>query len=325
MQCRIVDGAAFAWPASELLQRVWRPPALFYSPEYVQWQLSFPGPFTPPAVAAFEGSTLAGFATSMHRRVRYAAAVYDVLVVSFVGVDPDFRNRGIASGLYAHLLAAIAERGIPVITYAQKGSAGERVIERSYPSAGFVLHSFGALPVFGFLVRAETDAQGWVTASAGEEPAILHNLINSAAGWEDQICSEPSAAQVEHYLRDPRGRRLLVQRNGGGHITGAAWTVRVEHTSANGRHSAIAIDGGWLRPEQACTLPALAAAAARLWSEPGPQQPVTVQASGIGGVDAQAARQVGFRQIATPFQGYVAVSSAPHPLCAARGSNLEVV
>jgi GNAT superfamily N-acetyltransferase len=325
MQYRLVDGADFACSASELLQRVWRPPALFYSPEYVKWQLSFPGTFTPPAVAAFEGSTLAGFAASTHRRVLYAAAVYHVLVVSFVGVDPDFRNRGIASGLYAFLLSAIAERGIPVITYAQKGSAGERAIERSYPGAGFALHAIGAFPLFGCVVRSETDAQGWATASAGEESAILRTLTNSNSGGNDRICSEPSAAQIEHYLRDPRGRRLLVQRHGGGDVTGAAWAVRAEHTSANGTHSVAAIDGAWLAPEQACTLPGLAAAVARLWNDAGSQQPVTVQASCLGGVDAQAARQVGFRQIATPFQGYVAVSSTPHPLCDARGSNLEVV
>jgi GNAT superfamily N-acetyltransferase len=333
---RLVEGAAFRRPASELLRSVWRPPALFYSAEYLEWQLSFPGPFPAPAVAAFDGLTLAGFAASMHRRVRYGSAAMDALVVSFVSVHPDFRNRGIAAHLYAHLLGAIGERGVPAITYAQAASAGERAIERSYPRAGFVLHSFGAFPVYGFLVRSETDAQAWVPATAGEELAILRSLINGVNGGVDggiagegRICSDPSEAQIAHYLRDPRGRHLLVERNGDGDAIGAAWVVQVEHTGANGTHSVITIDCVWLSRGQARVLPGLAAAAARLWSEPSSQpgwhERMTVQASSLGGFDPQAARQVGFRQIATPFQGYVAVSSARHPLCEARGSNLEIV
>ena len=130
---------------------------------------------------------------------------------------------------------------------------------------------------------------------------------------------------MEHYLQDPRGRKLLVERNGDGAATGAAWAVQVGHRGANGNHSVITIDCAWLAPERAEALPGLAAAAVRLWQEPGAKEPVIVQASSLAGFDPTAARQVGFRQIASPFQGYVAVAGAQHPFCEARGSNLEVV
>lgn len=325
MEYRPVDGAAFAVEASELLQGAWRPPSLLYSPEYLKWQLSFPGPFPVPAVAAFDGSTPVGFAASTHRRLKYGASTSDAVIVSFVGVHSDFRNRGIAAGLYKHLLATIREREIPTITYAQAGSAGERAIERAYPIAGLVLHSLGPFPVYAFAVRGETNLGAWAPAAAGEGLPVLRSLIDGRIAGGGRICSDPSAAQIEHYLQDPRGRKLLVERNGDGAATGAAWAVQVGHRGANGNHSVITIDCAWLAPERAEALPGLAAAAVRLWQEPGAKEPVIVQASSLAGFDPTAARQVGFRQIASPFQGYVAVAGAQHPFCEARGSNLEVV
>ena len=325
MEYRPVDGASFAIPASELLQGAWRPPALFYSPEYLKWQFSFPGPFPAPAIAAFDGSTPVGFAASVHRRVRYGAPAIDALIVSFVGVHSDFRSRGIAAGLYAYLLAAIREREIPAITYALAGSAGQRAVERAYPAAGLALHSLGSFPVYGFAVRREADVGSWTPALAGEELPVLRSLIDGGIAGEGRICSDPSAAQIQRYLQDPRGRKLLIERNGCGDAIGAAWAVKVEHRGASGNHSVITIDCAWVARERANTLPGLATAAARLWTEPGAQGPVVVQASSLAGFDPQAARQVGFRQIATPFQGYVAASGTRHPFSEARGSNLEVV
>jgi GNAT superfamily N-acetyltransferase len=325
MEYRPVDGAAFAVQASEVLQGAWRPPALSYSPEYLKWQLSFPGPFPAPAITAFDGSTPVGLAASVHRRVRYGALTFDAVIVSFVGVHADFRNRGIAAGLYQHLLAAIREREIPAITYAVAGSAGQRALERAYPKAGFVLHSLGSYPVYGFAVRRETDVGAWTPAAAGEEPLVLRSLIDSSIAGDDRICSDPSLAQMEHYQNDPRGRKLLVERNSDGVVTGAAWAVQVEHQGVDGNHSVITIDCAWLARERTPALPGLAAAAVRLWQEPAAKEPVIVQASSLAGFDPTAARQVGFRQVATPFQGYVAVAGAEHPFCEARGSNLEVV
>jgi hypothetical protein len=130
---------------------------------------------------------------------------------------------------------------------------------------------------------------------------------------------------MEHYQNDPRGRKLLVERNSDGVVTGAAWAVQVEHQGVDGNHSVITIDCAWLARERTPALPGLAAAAVRLWQEPAAKEPVIVQASSLAGFDPTAARQVGFRQVATPFQGYVAVAGAEHPFCEARGSNLEVV
>ena len=325
MEYRPLDGASFAVEASELLQGAWRPPALFYSPEYLKWQLSFPGPFPAPAIAGFDGSTPIGFAASVHRRVRFGSAAIDAVIVSFVAVHSNFRNRGIAAGLYAHLLAAIREREIPAITYAVAGSAGERAIERAYPGAGFVLHSLGSFPLYGFAVRPETDVGVWTPAAAGEELPVLGSLIDHGIAGEGRICSDPSVAQMEHYLKDPRGRQLLVERNHEGDAIAAAWTALVEHRGGNRNHSVITIDCAWLAPERAHALPGLAAAAVRVWPEPGSPGPVIVQASSLCGFDPQALRKAGFRQIATPFQGYVAAAGAGHPFCEARGSNLEVV
>ena len=105
MEYRLVEQAAgLAADASALLQLAWKPPALHYSPEYLAWQLSFPGPWPSPAAAAFDGSTLMGFAASTHRRIRAGHRSLDASLVSFVAVHPDHRNQGITGKLYATLL-----------------------------------------------------------------------------------------------------------------------------------------------------------------------------------------------------------------------------
>ncbi|MGH3183078.1 MAG: GNAT family N-acetyltransferase, partial [Streptosporangiaceae bacterium] len=131
----LVDGTAFAPQASRVLEEAWSPPALCYTPEYLRWQLSFPGPLPLPAAAALAGNDPVGFAGATWRRLRCGSARWDVAVVSFVAVRPEWRKLGVAAGIYRRLLSALRETGAPIVTYAAGGSAGERLLLRAYAEA----------------------------------------------------------------------------------------------------------------------------------------------------------------------------------------------
>ena len=331
IEYRLVDGAGFAAEASALLQTAWKPPALNYSREYLRWQLSFPGPSLAPAVAALDGSKPVGFAASTNRRIGLHPATVDVVVVSFVAVDPGSRNQGIAAALYAHLLEAIRPLGAPVITFGQSGSNGQRALERAYPQAGFELHPFGSYPVYGCLVKPGAPTLGWTSCPLRTEPEALRAALNTCALENSKssgalVWSDPSESQVRHYLADPRGRKLLIEHDDTGAITGAAWAARTELVGPSGAGVVTAIDCAWIRRDRVSSLPGLAAAAACLWPQTGADgQSQTVTAPSLFGFDSQAMRKSGFRQIAAGFEGYLACADLPNPFSGAAGTNLEVV
>ena len=325
-QFRLIDGAGFAAEASALLSSAWPEPALRYPPEYLEWQFSFPGPFAAPAVAAFCDSRPVGFAATTNRRVRYRSALVDAALVSFVAVHPEYRNQGIASGLYRLLLSAIGKLGAPVLTFAQTGTGGVRAIERAYPEAGFSLEPLGSYPVYGCLTKPATSVEGWVAIDRPEQGDLLRRAVAACGAENGMIWSDPSHEQLKHYGRDPRRRTLLVNRREDGGIAGAAWIVEVEYAARGGVDRVTTIECVWLPRDRPGLLPSLAAAAARAWPQTDPSPPQVVHAPSLFGFEAQALRQSGFRHVSSQFQCYAATSSrASRPFTGAAGGNLEVV
>ena len=325
MDYRLVQSADFADEASAVLAAAWKPPALHYSSDYLRWQFTFPGPWPAPASAAFEGSKLAGFAACTHRRVRYQARTIDAMVVSFVAVQPDRRNRGVAAGLYATLLGALAGRGAPLLTFAPSGSAGQRAMEGSYAKAGFALHSLGSLAVYGCFAPSAPAGENWTVCQPGSEARQLSRVIDRCAANSSLIWSDPSAAQLDHYLQDPRERRLLIERDQTGGVTAAAWVVRAEYVTPSKIDFVTSIDCAWLPRDRASSLPDLAFAAALTCSAQGSAGPAVISAPSLSGFDPQDLRKAGVRQMAPPFAGYAASAENADPFPGALGSNLEVV
>ena len=315
IEFHLVPGPQFAPQASAILTAAWAAPALHYTPEYLRWQMSFPGPVAAPAVAAFVDSVPAGFAGSTHRRLRHGPEVVDVLLVSFVAVHPDFRSRGIAAGLYRTLLAAIAATRLPVITFAQPGSAGQRAIEKAYPEAGFELRSLGSYPGFACAPRASQDTQ-WVCE---ESKATLDVVVDACAPDRSLLWSAPTDAQWRHYMQDPRPRSLL-SLNSSASEPAAAWAVQTAYVTAQGVNSVAAIDCVWLNRARPDLLPGLASAVARI----SPAAAV-VNAPSLAGFDPKLLRNAGFRQVGSGFQGYCATARGAAPLPPADVVSCEVV
>ena len=207
MEFRLVEQAgSLAAEASALLRLAWKTPALHYSPEYLAWQLSFPGPWPAPGAAAFEGSTLVGFAASTHRRIQSGERSIEASLVSFVAVHPDHRNQGITGRLYAILLAALVERDSEIIMFALAESLGQRGVLSSYPKAGYTLRSLGSYPQYGCVVRRAASDQdeverAWEVCPKGTEAAALEDAVAECAIDRNLIWSNPSEAQIAHYLR----------------------------------------------------------------------------------------------------------------------------
>lgn len=304
-----VSGAGLAAEASALLSASWTAPSLRYTPEYVGWQLSFPGPNPAPAVAAFLEGRLVGFAGSTHRRLRHRTRALDALVVSFVAVHPDFRCRGIAAGLYRELLVAIRPLGMPVVTFAQAGSAGQRAIERAYPANGFKLQSLGSYP--GYMCASKPAPPEWRPGEIPELPRIAASRSHHGAA----LWSDPDAAQIEHYARDPRTRRLLMC--GGA----AAFVVPLEYIMQGGTNTVIALDAAWIDREAPAALHGFASAALSLYPGAG----AILNAPSLGGFDPAGLRSAGFRQVAPGFHGYFATPPRMEGIEELEYTNLEII
>jgi GNAT superfamily N-acetyltransferase len=324
IEFHLVPGPDFAPQASSILTAAWPAPALHYTPEYLRWQMSFPGP-TPtlasaPAATAFVDSTPAGFAGSTHRRLRHGSQVIDILLVSFVAVHPDFRNRGIAAGLYRTLLAAIAATRLPVVTFAQTGSAAQRAIERAYPEAGFQLRSLGSYPGFACVPRASQETQ-WIREenTSPVDGSSIEAAVDSCAADLSLLWNAPTDAQWRHYKQDPRPRGFLSLATGDGEMA-AAWTVQTAYVTAQGLDSVAAIDCVWLNRARPDLLSGLATAVARI----SPAANV-VNASSLARFDPKLLRQAGFRQVSNGFHGYCATAPDVVPLPEAAAISCEIV
>ncbi len=293
IEVRSVTGADFAGDGSQVLMAAWAPPSLRYSPQYVEWQLTFPGPCEAPAVAAFEGRQTVGFAASTHRRVFSGGHPLDLLVVTFVAVDPRVRGQGIAHRLYAALLSEIRRTGLPVITYGRSNSSGQRAIEQAYPLAGFSLSIFGEYAPYATIPRTAT-SEGWSKST----------LLPPIPQDGDFEYSAPTPEQFAHYFRDPRGRHLWAHEGGGW-----AWATEVEFVSPKGVETVTSLESITGVPIEA--LPGLAAAAG---------QGKLVHAPNLLGYTSQELRPLGFRQTTAAWIGYCAGRST-----SARGINLEII
>lgn len=316
-----VDGVSFAPEASRILTAAWPPPALRYSPSYLAWQLSFPFEKLPPlSIAAFLEGRAVGFAAATPRMITSLSShPREVMIVSFIAVDPIARQQGVGHGLYRELLGALRGREADVITFAQAGTAGDRLIHLSYPEAGYTLLAFGSYPVFATMTKSAPAAGDWEVVAADPPP---HPSSFSDQTW---LWSHPREVACAHYLRDPRSRRwlnLYRRTRPGEPPVGSAWAVNVEYSTPTGHKLVPSLETVWLPREHVGGLSALARAAASLGSEPDPQ---IVMAPNLAYFPTADLRQAGFRQTPTQFQCYLATLRVDAGLTRSSGTNLEIV
>jgi GNAT superfamily N-acetyltransferase len=322
-----VEGCKFAADAAGILQQAWPPPALKYTPEYVRWQLSFPGTVQFPAVVAFEGLKPVGFAAITARRFRLGSIQWNSGILSFVAVLPMFQGKGVAVQLYQRLLSVVKEMAVPVLIFVQAGSPGERTLIRAVSSSECQLRQVGQYQLYGYLPRPNTPIHKECYAVKAEETEAIRTLprvANHCAATDlHTIWNDPSDAQIQHYIHDPRPRTLAVLRSQGGEVAGAAWIVQAEIAYSDYSQSITTVESVFVpRSQPECFVDILRLASAELTVGP---QPV-VTASNLAGFDTVRLRMAGMRTMpSVPFRAYTCAASIPKWLCEAQCTNIEIV
>jgi GNAT superfamily N-acetyltransferase len=322
VECVVAVGPEYAHAASALLNEVWRPPALAYSPEYLQWQLSFPSENPAVSVMAFDGATPVGFAGATPRRMRHGAEHLDAYVVSFVCVREAMQGRGIAANLYEVLLGELAKRGATVVTFALTGSAGDRVLRKAYPAAGFEVRPLAMCPVYASMATATPASTGWTIEGEGSFDD-LERVLDTCARDEKMLWSAPTRPQFQHYCAAPSDRKLLFARALETSEVAAAWAIRTAIRNPGGGQDVVTsiacVFGPRERPD---VLPEFVRHAAALWPSSTPRPVIT--APSLSGYDPAVLRQYGFRQTPSSFQAYCC-GARLRTLSQLQASNVEVI
>ena len=309
------DAAAVA--GSRVLLECWKPPCLHYSPEYLRWHLRFPASIPPVAIAALDGPEPVGFIGATPRTVSYETGVFDIYLVSFVGVRPAWQGRGIAASLYRELLNQQELRSNPIITFAEPGSAGEKLIKTQYPAAGLELNEIGRYAGAGFIARAGSNPPESIVA---EMQDVKHfSSLWGRGGKKKFIDYCPTTDQLGYYLHHSSPRKILSVVASNGRETGAAINTCAEVVSGQGIASAVVLESITLLNDDVDALSRLCAFAASEF-QCGP----VVSIPNPPDFDSALMRSRGFRNTGRAYDGFVATANPKHPLLHAFGTNLEI-
>ncbi len=313
----VVAPQAVAEEAAFVLREAWAPPCLHYTPDYVRWQLSFPGTAPALAVLAREGNEPVGFAGSTPRRVRFGDVEREVHVVSFVAVRPRWGGRGLARQLYAELLAGVRRKGLVVITFASPGTAGERVLREAYTAAGLHLRPLAPHIVYGFRPRSSHPDGPFMTSRA--TLSDFHDVVQGCRGGQ-VLWSVPSSEELGHVLRRPSPSSLLLARAPDGPDLGGAIAVTTEIVTAQGIQPSVAVETLFVPSAQPAVVHSLLTAA----SNAAPEGLRTVTVASLPPFDLFKPEAVGLRRTPSTFNAYVAARDAEEPLLEASATTLAV-
>jgi len=315
-----VNPCEFPDSASQVLEESWPAPHVRYTPQYLRWQFTFPGPLPSLGVAAFEGEEPVAFGAATPRRARFRGHGAPVYIVSFVSVRPAWRGRGVAGAIYAELLRHIRQTDSAVVTFAETGSAGQRRLLAAYDAAGFHVRALGEYPVYGFVVPADAPASG----SDVECTLQLDRLLPLIGAADDSatIRHDPDDAALRHYAADPRSRRAVLLRSSDGAQAGAM-TVRPEMVLRGGIDVATVVESPYLpRPSADLVRDLFISAAREVESR---ATPAIVTAPNLAGIEPEVLRSAGLRRTRSVFTGYACAPAASHPFLQADSADFEVM
>lgn len=296
-----MNGAEHSAAASDLLNEAWNPPAIHYTPAYLEWQRTFPAPWPLPAATAWDGDLLVGFAGTTARRLQYGSEITWTIVVSFVAVKPDRQRLGIAAALYETLLGAVRNLGAPIVTFAVPRSPGERALRQAYARAGFQIRPFGTYASHMAMPGTAHQPSDWEACSA-DAGDLLPQIAAYCATDETLAWNSPDAAQIAHYGRDPRNRVFLALRKSAREWCGGAFLIQAELRSSQGLQIVPTLESVFLRRNDAAALPVLLR---ETLHGSGGMAGRLVAVPNLSAFDQAALQSARIRQVGIGFQGYV--------------------
>lgn len=319
MHIERVDPASVAEEASLVLREAFPAPALHYTADYLRWQLGFPGARARAALAR-EGDEPAGFVGLTPRRFKWRGVETDGHVLSFVAVRPQFRGRGLAGELYAEILRDVRDAGLPTVVFVEAHSpAAQHVLFKAVERAGVRMKRLGQHENHGFVLRAGA-APLAASATPVLDPAPVLDAI-AACSAERVLWAAPDRAQLEHHLRDPRPRKLLVVEEQG-RTVGAASVLLAEITAGQGLERVPTVDAVFLPEPTSDRVAAVMRATAELFAAQA-TSPV-VSAPSLTIVPPEQRKAAGLRRTGAIYESFVLLGDE-HPCLAAEVTNLEVV
>jgi GNAT superfamily N-acetyltransferase len=306
--------------AAAILQASWQPPCLDYSTDYIRWQFSYPGDPGAAGVAAVASGEPIGFAAVVPRTVAFEGKRHPMLLLSFVSVRPGYRGQGVGKALYAALTAIAKKTGVPILSFAEVGTAGQRLLVESIRLAGYCHRNLGpCLCHAGIANDRENHHPEWTPCDPDQFSDLLLSLSDHAL-----LSSSPDQKQCEHELLDPRGRELLIARGESGRAVGAARLVMARFLSPDGRREEVPmIDSLALADPEAESLRGLLTYCARWCAEDG--VPRTVLLPNPSCISATTLRGSGFRAQRSRFEAHVFSPVRESPLLDAIETNFEIV
>jgi ribosomal protein S18 acetylase RimI-like enzyme len=319
MQFERVDPASVVEEASVVLREAWTAPVLHYTPDYLRWQLGFPGA-PGQCVLARDGGEPAGFIGLAPRRFRFRGAETDGYVLSFVAVRPAYRRRGLAGELYAELLSGLRASGLPSAVFVEAQSqAARRVLLKAVERLGFKLKGLGQYVNYGFMARPKAALPAASVVESGSLEEAQRAIASCSA--EGTLWSAPDRAQIEHALRDPRPRKLLLIQDGGSTV-GAATVFLSEIVTSKGFDQVSTLDTVFLPEPTSDRMAALGRAAAAAFA--GRATSPVVSAPSLATVAPDVLKAAGFMRTGAAYDGFV-LHGEGHPCLEAEVTNLEVV
>jgi GNAT superfamily N-acetyltransferase len=330
-----IDASDLGVEVADLLQRAWAPPCLWYSPEYLRWEFSGPGPRAAIALSAFERVSAAtgartganrgrmiGFIGAVRRRARIGDWIGDVWLLSFLAVLPEHRRRGIGRRLYADFFAIAHET--PVVIFTRRDTPGDFLRRACLPQAS----ELRACRTYGYTgggpIAASTDDSYTVEPVTDHETWM--NLLAARAPRSDRLIAWPDAPAFAHSRQDPRGRTFHVVRDANGRLIAGAAAFHQETRTAEGVSRTPSLECVVTHDARPSTLVTLIrhAAVEGVATATTTPSPRIVLLPNVSTIDETILRPAGLRATRSEFLAHLA-GPADHPALAAASTNIEVV
>jgi GNAT superfamily N-acetyltransferase len=313
-----VEAASVVREAGPIVRESWVPPVLHCSDAYLGWQFGFPGPPALAVLARCDGDP-AGFIAITPRRFRFRGAASHGFLFSFAGIRPSLQGRGLASTLYAEIMTAIRDQGLPTVAFIEAHlTRSMKLLTRTAERVGLTIKFLGHYANHGYVPHGAQGAPAAREARGVDEAlAVIDACADPRVLW-----AAPDAAELEHQLRDPRGRKILVVAEEG-RITGGAAVMLAEVVNkAGGIDRVTTVDALFVPDPTPGRIAALFEGAARAFA--GQATTDVVSAPNVATLPSDVVRAAGLRRTGALYLGML-LEREGHPFLEADVTNVEVV
>jgi hypothetical protein len=256
------------------------------------------------------------------RRLRFRGETLGGAVLSFLGVRPAFRGYGLGGKLYMEMMAGLREQKLVSVVYVEANSpAAQKLLFRTIERAGFAMKRLGQYVNHGYYQPWPDPVGG---AFVAREARDLDEVLAAIDACADPrvLWAAPGRVELEHYLGDPRGRKLLVVESEG-RVTSAGMVFLMEMANkAGGIDRVITLQPVALSDPSPEQVEALVRCAIETFKGQATAPVVTMPS--VATVPPEVLQAARLKPTGAVYDGFV-IHAEPHPFLEADVTNLEVI